>query len=113
MSQSETDSFIDKENEFSNMKPVKTRSEVEESARKAIENLYGHDFQDLKIREILPFISDQSVVGGGLPTEDRRDSWDVQVTFLLEGIQYTVDLVVIEKNGQITNARLIDKMTPI
>jgi hypothetical protein len=110
---SNSDSFIDEENEFSNMKPVKTRSEVEEAARKAIENLYGHDFQDLKVREILPFISDQSVVGGGLPTEDRRDSWDVQVTFLLEGIQYTVDLVVIEKNGQITNARLIDKMTPI
>ena len=113
MSQNETDSFIDEENEFSDMKPVKTRSEVEEAARKAIENLYGHDFQDLKVREMLPFISDQSVVGGGLPTEDRRDSWDVQVTFLLEGIQYTVDLVVIEKNGQITNARLIDKMTPI
>ncbi len=118
MSQNETDSFIDKENEFSDMKPVKTRSEVEEAARQAIENLSGHDFQDydfqdLKVREILPFISDQSVVGGGLPTEDRRDSWDVQVTFLLEGIQYTVDLVVIEKNGQITNARLIDKMTPV
>jgi hypothetical protein len=113
MSQSDTDSFIDKENEFSNMNPVKSRSEVEAAARKAIENLYGHDFQDLKVREILPFISDQTVVGGGLPTEDRHDSWDVQVTFLLEGIQYTVDLVVIEKNGQITNARLIDKMTPV
>jgi hypothetical protein len=49
----------------------------------------------------------------GLPTENRRNSWGVQVTFLLEGIQYTVDLVVIEKNGQITNARLIDKMTLI
>jgi hypothetical protein len=92
---------------------VKTRSEVETAARKAIKNLYGQDFQDLKVREILPFISDQSVVGGGLPTEDRHDSWDVQVTFLLEGIQYTVDLVIVEKNGQITSARLIDKMTPI
>jgi hypothetical protein len=53
------------------------------------------------------------VAGGGLPTEDRRDSWDVQVTFLIDGIQYTVDLLVMEKNGQITNARLIDKMTPL
>jgi hypothetical protein len=95
------------------MNPVKSRSEVEAAARKAIENLYGRDFQDLKVREILPFISDQTVVGGGLPTEGRHDSWDVQVTFLLEGIQYTVDLVVIEKNGQIINARLIDKMTPV
>ena len=95
------------------MKPVKTRSDVEAAARKAIERLYGQDFQNLKIREMLPYISDQLVAGGGLPTEDRRDSWDVQVTFLIDGIQYTVDLLVMEKNGQITNARLIDKMTPL
>ena len=95
------------------MERVKTRNEVEDAARKAIENLYGQDFQDLKVREILPFISDQTAVGAGLPTEDRHDSWDVQVTFLLDGIQYTVDLVIIEKNGQITSARLIDKMTPV
>jgi hypothetical protein len=95
------------------MKPVKTRSDVEAAARKAIESLYGHDFQNLKIREMLPYISDQLVAGGGLPTEDRRDSWDVQVTFLIDEIQYTVDLLVMEKNGQITNARLIDKMTPL
>jgi hypothetical protein len=95
------------------MEQVKTRSEVEAAAGKAIENLYGQDFQNLKVREMLPFISDQSVVGGGLPTEDRHDSWDVQVTFILEGIQYTVDLVIVEKNGQITSARLIDKMTPV
>jgi hypothetical protein len=95
------------------MIPVKTRSDVEEVARKAIETLYGSGFQDLKIREMLPFISDQLVVKGGLPTEDRRDSWDVQVTFLLQGTQYTVDLLVMEKDGQIINARLIDKMIPI
>jgi hypothetical protein len=95
------------------MKPVKTRSDVEEVVRKAIETLYGSGFQDLKIREMLPFISDQLVVKGGLPTEDRRDSWDVQVTFLLQGTQYTVDLLVMEKDGQIINARLIDKMIPI
>ena len=53
------------------------------------------------------------VVKGGLPTEDRKDSWDVQVTFLLDGTQYTVDLVVMEKDGQIINARLIDKMIPL
>jgi hypothetical protein len=95
------------------MEQVKTRSEVEAAARRAIENLYGQDFHDLKVREILPFISDQSVVGWGLPTEEKHDSWDVQVTFLLEGIQYTVDLVIVEKNGQITSARLIDKMSPV
>jgi hypothetical protein len=95
------------------MKPVKTRGEVEEAARKAIETLYGPQYQDLKVRDMLPYISDQLVAKGGLPTEDRRDSWDVQVTFLLQGTQYTVDLLIMEKDGQITNARLIDKMTPI
>jgi hypothetical protein len=95
------------------MKPVKTKSDVEAAARKTIESLYGADFKDLRIREMLPFISDQLVVKGGLPTEDRKDSWDVQVTFLLDGTQYTVDLVVMEKDGQIINARLIDKMTPL
>ena len=62
---------------------------------------------------MLPYISDQLIVKGGLPTEDRRDSRDVQVTFTLHGTQYTVDLLVMEKDGQITNARLIYKMTPI
>ncbi len=95
------------------MPPVKTKSEIEESARKAVDVLYGKGIKDFKIREMLPYISDQQVVGGGLPTEDRRDSWDVQVTFLLDGIQYTVDLLIMEKDGQITNARLIDKMTPL
>jgi hypothetical protein len=95
------------------MNPVKTKNDVEAVARKTIESLYGPGFEDLRIREMLPFISDQLVVKGGLPTEDRRDSWDVQVTFLLDGTQYTVDLVVMEKDGQIINARLIDKMTPL
>jgi hypothetical protein len=95
------------------MKPVKTRRDAEEAARKAVEALYGAGFQDFKIREMLPYISDQLVVKGGLPTEERKDSWDIQVTFLLQGTQYTVDLLVMEKDGQIVNARLIDKMTPI
>jgi hypothetical protein len=95
------------------MKPVKTRSDVEEAARNAIETLYDPQYQGLKVRGMLPYISDQLVVKGGLPTEDRRDSWDVQVTFLLQGTQYTVDLLIMEKDGQIINSRLIDKMTPI
>ena len=95
------------------MKPVKTRSDAEEAAMKAVEALYGPGFRDFKVGEMLPYISDQLVIKGGLPTEDRRDSWDVQVTFILHETQYTVDLLVMEKDGQITNARLIDKMTPI
>jgi hypothetical protein len=95
------------------MNPVRTRSDVEKSVKKTIEALYGPGFKDLKIREMLPYICDQLVAGGGLPTEDRRDSWDVQVTFDLNKTQYTVDLIIMEKDGQIQNARLIDKMTPL
>ena len=108
-----TDTLIDTGSRLRIMRSVKTRSDAEEAARKAIEILYGPGFQELKIREMLPYMSDQLLVKGGLPTEDRRDSWDIQVTFLLQGTQYTVDLLVMEKDGQITNARLIDKMTPL
>jgi hypothetical protein len=48
-----------------------------------------------------------------LPDEEKRDSWDVQVTFLQNNIQYTVDLLIHDKDGQIINARLVDKMNPI
>jgi hypothetical protein len=84
------------------MTSVKTSVDVERSARKAVEALYGTDIRDFKVRVVFPF-----------PSEHRRDSWDVQVTFLVDSIQYTVDLMIEEENGQITNARLIDKMTPL
>ena len=69
---------------------------------KAAEALYGTDIGDFKVRVVFPF-----------PSERKRNSWDVQATFLLDGIQYLVDLMIEEKNGQVTNARLIDKMTPL
>jgi hypothetical protein len=84
------------------MKPVRTTGEIENSAKKAIQALYGTDVTDFKIRVLFPF-----------PNEHKRDSWDVQVTFLSNGLQYTVDLIIQEKDGQITNARLIDTMTPL
>jgi hypothetical protein len=84
------------------MTSVKTSVDVERSARKAVEALYGTYIRDFKVRVVFPF-----------PSEHRRDSWDVQVTFLVDSIQYTVDLLIEEENGQITNARLIDKMTPL
>lgn len=43
----------------------------------------------------------------------KREAWDVQTTFLLNKLQYTVDLLIQENNGHITNARLIDTMIPI
>ena len=84
------------------MASVNTNEDVEKAAKKAAEALYGTDIQDFKVRVVFPF-----------PSEHKRDSWDVQVTFLSNGVQYTVDLMIDEKNGQITNARLIDKMTPL
>ena len=86
----------------SSMALVKTIEDVEKIAKKAAEALYGTDIKDFKVRVVFPF-----------PSERKKDSWDVQVTFLLIGVQYTVDLMIEEKNGQITNARLIDKMTPL
>jgi len=93
-----------------------TSNNVEEFARKAIEVLYGKDgkeIKDFKIREMLPYSTEQIIAQGGLPNEDKRDAWDVQVTFLQNNVQYTVDLLVHDRDGQIVNARLIDKMNPI
>ena len=98
------------------MQTSKTTSDIEEFARKAIDVLYGKDgkeIKDFKIRETLPYSTGQIMAQGGLPGEEKRDSWDVQVTFLQNNIQYTVDLLIHDKDGQIINARLIDKMTPI
>jgi hypothetical protein len=41
------------------------------------------------------------------------DAWDVQVTFLMNGIHYTVDLIIHKEDGQISHAKLIDKMIPL
>jgi hypothetical protein len=84
------------------MASVKTIEDVENVAKKAAEALYGTNIRDFKVRVVFPF-----------PSERKKDSWDVQVTFLLNGVQYTVDLMIEEKDGYITNARLIDKMTPL
>src|SRR4029079_2560151 len=84
------------------MNPVLTEKEVETAAKKATEVLYGDNIEDFKIRTLLSF-----------PTEQNREAWDAQVTFLLDGLQYTVDLLINEKDGQITNARLIDTTVPL
>ena len=95
------------------MNPVKSSAEIEDAAKKAIAALYGSGVEDFKVRVVLPYASDQLIAKGGLPTEEIRDSWDVQVTFLVNGTQFTVDLIIQGKDGQITYSRLIDKMTPL
>ncbi|HEY7570456.1 MAG TPA: hypothetical protein VH796_03720 [Nitrososphaeraceae archaeon] len=76
--------------------------DIEDKAKKAIEVLYGSNIQQFKIREFLPF-----------PNETKKEAWDVQTTFLLNKLQYTVDLLIQDNNGYITNARLIDTMIPL
>jgi hypothetical protein len=98
------------------MSTSKTTSNIEEFAREAVGVLYGKDgkeIKDFKIREMLPYSTGQLVAKGGLPEEDKRDAWDVQVTFMQNNVQYTVDLLIQDRDGQIINARLIDKMNPI
>ena len=84
------------------MPAVKTKSEIEKASRNAVEALYGNELRDFKIRVLFPF-----------PSELKHDSWDVQVTFLQGKLQYTVDLIIQESDGKVTNARLIDTMVPI
>ena len=84
------------------MNPVRNEKEVESVAKRATEVLYGSNVENLKVRTLLPY-----------PNEQKREAWDAQVTFLLDGLQYTVDLLINEKDGQITNARLIDTMVPL
>jgi hypothetical protein len=84
------------------MNSVNTRVEVEKAAKKATESLYGTEIQDFKIRELF-----------ALPEKGPQDAWDVQVTFLLNKLKHTVDLVIQQKDGHITNARLIDTMVPL
>jgi hypothetical protein len=84
------------------MNPVRNEKEVESVAKRATEVLYGSNVENLKVRTLLPY-----------PNEQNREAWDAQITFLLDGLQYTVDLLINEKDGQITNARLIDTMVPL
>jgi len=48
-----------------------------------------------------------------IPEKGPRVGWDVQVNFMLNGLKYTVDLEMQERDGQVTNARLIDTMEPL
>jgi hypothetical protein len=95
------------------MSTVTTDIEIEKVSRKAIESLYGQGIENFKVRVILPNVSDENVAQGGLASSERRDSWDVQVIFILNGLQFTVDLIINEKDGQVTYTRLIDKMKPL
>ena len=84
------------------MNAVKNETDVQARAVGAIEALYGKDITDLRLRSLF-----------SLPNEQKREEWDTQTTFMLNNLQYVVDLTIREQDGIITNARLIDVMTPL
>jgi hypothetical protein len=84
------------------MNAVRNESDVEARAAGAIETLYGKDITELKLRSLF-----------SLTNEQKREEWDAQTTFMLNNLQYVVDLTIREQDGIITNARLIDIMKPL
>jgi len=83
------------------MAQVSTTEDIEQRSRQVISTLYG-DVTGFRINETF-----------AMPEKGEREAWDVQVNFMLNELKYTVDLEIQEKSGAITNARLIDTMTPL
>ncbi len=83
------------------MTQVSTPEDIERESSRIINALYG-EVSDFRINETFQ-----------IPEKGPREAWDVQVNFMLNNEKYTVDLVIQEKNGQVTNARLIDTMIPL
>ncbi len=92
---------------------VSTDIEIEDASKKAIKALFGPDIENFKVREVFPNSSEEIVINSEEQSKKSRDSWDIQVTFLLNNQQYTVDLIIHESDGQVSYVRLIDKMTPL
>lgn len=97
------------------MPVVSTEMEIEQASKKAINALFGPNVEDFRIREVFPYSADQIVAhSDDMDSESPgKDGWDIQVTFLLDNIKYTVDLIIQEKDGQVSYSRVIDKMTPL
>ncbi len=83
------------------MTQVSTPEDIERESSRIVNALYG-EVSDFRVNETFQ-----------IPEKGPREAWDVQVNFMLNNEKYTVDLEIQEKNGQVTNARLIDTMTPL
>lgn len=83
------------------MVQVSTADDIERESRRVVNSLYGN-VSNFRVNETFQ-----------IPEKGQREAWDVQVNFMLNGLKYTVDLEIQEKDGQVTNARLIDTMTPL
>ncbi len=83
------------------MQSVSTQEDIDRESRRIINALYG-DVSDFRVNETFQ-----------IPEKGPRVAWDVQVNFMIDGLKYTVDLEIQEKDGHVVNARLIDTMTPL
>ncbi len=83
------------------MQNVSTQEDIDRESRRIINALYG-DVSDFRVNETFQ-----------IPEKGPREAWDVQVNFMIDGLKYTVDLEIQEKDGHVVNARLIDTMTPL
>jgi len=83
------------------MQDVSTQEDIDRESKRVINALYG-DVSDFRVNETFQ-----------IPEKGPREAWDVQVNFMLNSLKYTVDLEIQEKEGHVTNARLIDTMTPL
>ena len=83
------------------MTQVSTHEDIERESRRVIGALYGN-VQEFRVNATYQ-----------IPEKGPREAWDVQVNFMQDGLKYTVDLEIQEKDGHVTNARLIDTMVPL
>jgi len=83
------------------MQSVTTQEDIDRESQRIINALYG-DVSDFRVNETFQ-----------IPEKGPREAWDVQVNFMIDGLKYTVDLEIQEKDGHVVNARLIDTMTPL
>ena len=83
------------------MVQITTPEDIERESKRVIIALYG-EISDFRINETFK-----------IPEKGPQEGWDIQVNFMLNGLKYTVDLEMKEKDGQVTHARLIDTMTPL
>ena len=83
------------------MDPVSSPDEIFAASKRVIDTLYW-DVSDFRINETFQ-----------KPEKGPRESWDVQVNFMIDGLKYTVDLDIEEKSGRVVYAQLIDTMTPL
>ncbi|MDA0756126.1 MAG: hypothetical protein O2864_02310 [Crenarchaeota archaeon] len=83
------------------MNSVSSPDEIFAASKRVIDTLYG-DVSDFKINETFQ-----------KPEKGHRESWDVQVKFMIDGLKYTVDLDIVEKSGHVVYAQLIDTMIPL